>query len=144
MIYAKLINNDFLEYPPQNKGSILNYNLDVETLLRDGYKPLILTEKPTNDRMFEISYKENSENITEVINYLETEEEYQKRKEKEELQLDIDLIISKIRDLDYKRIRALCEPEIKDETTGETWLEYYNSQILELREQLKNLKERII
>ena len=42
-----------------------------------------------------------------------------------------------------KRIRAICEPEIKDEETGETWLDYYNSQILSLREQIQQLKERI-
>lgn len=47
-------------------------------------------------------------------------------------------ILSKINDLDIKRIRAICEAEIKDSTTGETWLDYYTKQIKELR---KNLKE---
>ena len=42
-------------------------------------------------------------------------------------------------ELDSKRIRAICEPSIKDETTGETWLDYYNSQVKVLREELKNL-----
>ena len=42
-------------------------------------------------------------------------------------------------ELDSKRIRAICEPSIKDETTGETWLDYYNQQVTTLREELSNL-----
>lgn len=41
--------------------------------------------------------------------------------------------------LDNKRIRAVCEPSVKDETTGETWLDYYNSEIASLREEYSNL-----
>ena len=41
--------------------------------------------------------------------------------------------------LDAKRIRAVCEPSIKDESTGETWLDYYNSEIVALREELSSL-----
>lgn len=40
--------------------------------------------------------------------------------------------------LDLKCIRALREGGIKDETTGQTWLEYYNNQILELRAAIKD------
>lgn len=143
-LYAKFVNAYSLEFAPKNKNSILNYNLDTAALLKDGYKPVVFTEKPTTDRNFEIIYQENPENIVEFINYLESEEEYQKRKTNEELELDIDLLISNIQDLDFKRIRALCEPSIKDEETGETWLDYYNTQILELRNQLQTLQERII
>ena len=38
-----------------------------------------------------------------------------------------------IDELDKKRIRAICEPSVKNPVTGETWLEYYNQQIQELR-----------
>lgn len=48
-----------------------------------------------------------------------------------------------LNNLDLKRIRAICEPEVKNEETGETWLDYYNSQILSLREQIQQLKERM-
>ena len=143
-LYAKLINKYQIEYAPQNKGSIFNYNSNAELMLTDGYKPVVFAVQPNNDRFFEIQYIESEDNIQEIINYLETEEEYQKRKMKEELQLDIDLMISNINDLDLKRIRALCEPEVRDTSTGETWLDYYNSQILKLREQLKSLQERMI
>ena len=48
-------------------------------------------------------------------------------------------IESELLELDSKRIRAICEPSIKDETTGETWLDYYNNQVAILREELKSL-----
>ena len=40
-------------------------------------------------------------------------------------------------ELDKKRIRALAEPSLKDEDT--TWLEYYNSQISELRTEYNSI-----
>lgn len=46
---------------------------------------------------------------------------------------------AQIDELDKKRVRAGFEPSIKDETTGQTWLEYYNLQVQELREQIANL-----
>ena len=63
-------------------------------------------------------------------------EEIIARKERERQR---QLLLEQIDELDKKRIRAVCEPSIKDETTGETWLDYYNSEIQKLREQLKNL-----
>ncbi len=47
---------------------------------------------------------------------------------KEEIKIQLD-------ELDKKRIRALAEPSLKDEEI--TWLEYYNSQINALRNELK-------
>lgn len=41
-------------------------------------------------------------------------------------------------DLDKKRIRAICEPSEKE--TGVTWIDFYNSQVLSLRQQLKSLE----
>lgn len=45
-------------------------------------------------------------------------------------------LILKIEELDKKRIRASLEPSVKDETTGQTWLEFYNTQITDLRSQI--------
>lgn len=42
-------------------------------------------------------------------------------------------------ELDTKRVRAMCEPAVKNKETGETWLDYYNKQVLLLREEYKNL-----
>lgn len=39
--------------------------------------------------------------------------------------------------LDIKRIRAIAEPALADDET--TWLEYYNNQIQQLREELAQL-----
>lgn len=122
-LYAKFISTTQIEYAPKNKGSILNYNLNTDKMLQDGYKPLIKAEIPQMDRRYTLVYKESSENIVQIINFLESEEEYQIRKNNEAIQLDINLYDSYIKDLDFKRIRAICEPEIKDETTGETWLD---------------------
>lgn len=49
-------------------------------------------------------------------------------------------IIEKLNELDSKRIRAVCENQIKDTQTGETWLEYYNSQANELRNELQAIE----
>ena len=49
----------------------------------------------------------------------------------------INEIQSELNDLDKKRIRALAEPALKDEDT--TWLEYYNSQITSLRNELNEI-----
>lgn len=46
---------------------------------------------------------------------------------------------SQLDELDKKSIRAMREPSIKDETTGQTWLEFYNAQIQNLRAQLAAL-----
>lgn len=142
-MYVRLKNEYELEYPPKNKGTVINYNLNEELLLNDGFKPLLTIEKPNNDRFYEIKYEESENNIQEVINYLESEEEYANRKNEEIIQSQIDLINIQINELDLKRIRAVCEPSIKDETTGQTWLEYYNAQILDLRSQIQTLQERM-
>ena len=43
---------------------------------------------------------------------------------------------TKINELELKRVRAIAEPSVKDETTGQTWLEFYTLQIQELRTQI--------
>ncbi len=52
----------------------------------------------------------------------------------------ISQIIEKLNELDSKRIRAVCENQIKDTQTGETWLEYYNSQANKLRSKLQAIE----
>lgn len=46
-------------------------------------------------------------------------------------------IQAELDELDRKRIRAIAEPSLKDENT--TWLEYYNSQVSELRNEYTQL-----
>lgn len=66
-----------------------------------------------------------------------------RQKEIEEIEKQIEQINEELNNLDTKRIRAVCEPSIKNEETGETWLDYYNSQIVKLRQQIQELKERV-
>ena len=46
-------------------------------------------------------------------------------------------ILSQLDELDKKRIRAIAEPTLKNEE--QTWLEYYNTQITELRKELSEI-----
>ena len=42
-----------------------------------------------------------------------------------------------LEELDKKRIRAICEPSMKTET--QSWLEYYNEQVLQIRQVMAEL-----
>lgn len=66
-------------------------------------------------------------------------EEYAQYLHEKEIKIRKEEIKKELAELDTKRIRAVCEPSIKDETTGETWLDYYNNQASILRDELQNL-----
>ena len=53
---------------------------------------------------------------------------------------EIEQIKFKLNELDVKRIRAVCENEVKNSETGQTWLDYYNEQVCQLREKLNILE----
>lgn len=142
-MYAKFINESTIELPPKNKGSVVNYNNNERLLIADGYKPLIKDENIISGRLYSKSYTQDETNIYEHINYIETEENFIKRTEQLEIQRQINRLNSEINEIDLKRIRAICEPSIKDEETGETWLEYYNNIVIAIRLQINNLQERI-
>lgn len=141
--YAKLDENGNLSLAPKNNNGVINFNLNKKLLKAYGYKELIEADKPTNGRKYQITYSQSNDSIEEIIDFLETEEEYEKRKINEELQIEIDNLSQNLQNIDLKRIRAVCEPCVKDPETGETWLDYYNAQILDLREQIQELQERI-
>ena len=48
-------------------------------------------------------------------------------------------IFEELGELDNKRIRAVCENSVKDENTGQTWLEYYNEKVSQLRSEYQEL-----
>ena len=62
-------------------------------------------------------------------------EEYEAEQAKIQKEERTKEILSELDLLDKKRIRAVCEPEVLRDD-GKTWLEYYNEQILILREEL--------
>ena len=69
---------------------------------------------------------------------------YANEQYQQEILQQIEQIKAQLDNLDSKRIRAVCENEIKDSQTGETWLEYYNSKIIPLRDKLKELSENLL
>lgn len=83
MTYAKLVDGN-LEFAPQNKGSIINYNTNVELMIADGYKLFVEAERPITNRKYHIEYKETSTELREVIKYDETQKEADEREKREE------------------------------------------------------------
>ncbi len=69
--------------------------------------------------------------------------QYENEKQKAVISQRIVEIHNELNDLDKKRIRAVCESEVKDSQTGQTWLEYYNSLVVDLREELTALEAQI-
>ena len=67
--------------------------------------------------------------------YVRTEE-YKNYLRRQEALNNRETLLAEMRDLDKKRIRAICEPSVKDASTGETWLDYYNSEMVDLRQRL--------
>lgn len=66
-------------------------------------------------------------------------DEYENYLIEQEKKDKINALLEQIKTLDEKRIRAVCEPSVKDEITGQTWLDYYNSQINVLRQKLSEV-----
>jgi hypothetical protein len=76
MQYAKYIDNLTIDFPPKNKDKILNYDINYEKLIEDGYKEYIEAEPPSStNRHFHYEYEETDNNILQVIAYDETQEE---------------------------------------------------------------------
>ena len=62
-----------------------------------------------------------------------TEKELQEiKKENTKFQIE-----KQLEELDKKRIRAVCEPSMKTET--QSWLDFYNEEIKQLRKSLANI-----
>lgn len=90
--YVKFISETTIEYPPINKGETLNYNLDVEQLIADGYKEFVEAQK-NPDKIYEITYTEEADKVIEVATEISNEIE--------------ELKASKIYENDSKRNEAL-------------------------------------
>lgn len=100
-----------------------------------------------NDDTLNIEISENLYNdfcndplkYTYVNNSIIENQDYEFLKQEESEARRIEHIKLELNDIDSKRIRAVCENEVKDSETGQTWLEYYNEQAAELRESLNSL-----
>lgn len=70
--YAKLTDGK-TEFAPQNKGAISNYNLSVEFMTADGYKPLVVVEEVTAEKPL-IKYRETDKQIEQYAEGLPVEQ----------------------------------------------------------------------
>ena len=77
MKYCKFIDTTHIEFPPVNKGSVINYDICEELLLQDGYKPFQEAEKPTGND-YTITYQDTPEAVIEIVT-LPTPEEIAER-----------------------------------------------------------------
>ena len=113
MKYVKLINN-VLEFAPQNKGAIINYNTNIELMVADGYKLFIETPRPITNRMYHIGYNETSSQIQEVIVYDETQEEADERERQEEEQRVANLTMTALDFIGVLKSFGLSSLQIKE------------------------------
>jgi len=63
--YAKYINETTIEFPPKNKGSIINYDQNVELLIADGYKEFIKAETEIG-KSYTFTYEDLGNAIQEI------------------------------------------------------------------------------
>lgn len=123
-VYGKIENGQFVPAP---------YG-DVDYLVGQGYKPFdedLHVRLNTNPQQV-IIQGDKLVDITNTADYKARVTEREKIIRIVDLQAQID-------ELDKKRTRAGFEPSVKDGSSGQTWLEYYTSQIQDLRTQLSSL-----
>lgn len=134
MQYVKYISNTEVEEPPINKDGIMNYNLDIERLIQDGYKELIPATIPpeTEIRMYHFEYQENTNNIKEIIVYDETQQEAQERITRLEKERKTEEINNKIKELERMAVYEILN-------NNESNIEVYRDIINGLEETKNNL-----
>lgn len=126
--------SEVLEMPfdAYNRGQFIEQYQGI-----DGYRIEILKDEQGKEvKIFALKPNEIIENGEAIIN-----PNYEQEVQNMQRQAQIQQLTDEIAEIDLKRIRAICEPEVKDTETGETWLDYYNSQVITLREQIQELSE---
>lgn len=109
---------------------------EAETLT-EGVQNIEVSDKVYNEFLEdELKYIFSNGKIIENPNYETDRQKFLAQKRIEEIKEELN-------ELDTKRIRAVCESEMKTERTGESWLDYYNSQIYDLRIELKSLEAQL-
>lgn len=85
--YAKFISNTYVQFPPQNKGSVCNYDKNIPLLIQDGYKEFFEVERPVTNRKYHIEYELHQEIIEVEVEpdpFLNPEEEPSEEPETQE------------------------------------------------------------
>lgn len=91
-----------------------------------------LNLQETNEYLYALEDNEIIQDGEVIIDpdYEQKQAEIQKQERIKEIKTELD-------EIDKKRIRAICEPSERED--GITWLDYYNQQIKELREEMEEL-----
>lgn len=121
-IYAKIENGQFV--PAKNES--------IEVLQEKGFLPF---EEDLVSKYFAGQAEIQGETLVDITDT----DQYKAKIAAQEKATKLADLQAKLDELDKKRVRAMAEPQIKDESTGQTWLEYYNLQISNLRIQIVNL-----
>lgn len=111
------------------------YTIINDNILRANNKEA-LTKYYSNVYELPNDYKENKyivQNGELVLN-----PDYEAQKAQDYKNQKIEELKLKLEELDKQRIRALCEPS--NRTENQTWLEYYNEQIINIRKELQSLQ----
>lgn len=131
-LYVKIQGDHIIE-APENYNGIMNYNLDVELMIADGWKILIPVVIPEDiDRLFHIEYRENPNNIEEIIVWDETEEEAEARNAADRKRNKTNEINNKITELNIMLINELRKGNKEN-------IDVYNEVISGLEETRDNL-----
>lgn len=103
----------------------------AEFIIRYNYDSGLKIEE-TEDALFALNANEIMVDGVPQIDpdYEEKQAEKQKQVRLEELKLQLE-------ELDKKRIRAICEPSMR--TESQSWLDYYNEQVLQIRQVMAEL-----
>jgi len=114
----------------------VNYDISCyqnsQESLDDGYEDI-------DDALIELFNQEKAKIKNQKIVDITKTSEYKSKIAAVEKMLKINNLQSQIDEIDKKRVRAICEPSVKDPSTGQTWLEYYTLQVQELRNEITNL-----
>ena len=131
--YGTKNNKDYGFYEENFENAIAISDKDWEKLLNeqsDGKRIILYKDKII--AVNEEEYVFENDVWRELSGQEIIERQQQKQKASKTAELE-----KQLTELDKKRIRAIAEPSMKDNEI--TWLEYYNRQVQDVRNQLKNL-----
>ncbi len=131
-----IIKSDFRDLKQVNIETKEISNIEYIGSIKSGFQ--MVSDKIAEDiQLNPDKYKKIKNQLVDISETVE----YKEFLHQQEIDIKKIEVEKKLIDLDAKRVRAMCEPTIKDESTGETWLDYYNSEAQKLREELKRLNE---
>ena len=107
--------------PPKNKDGIINYDMDIERLIADGYKLFVEHPPEPTIRKNHIEYEETETTIEEVVVWEETQEEAEARIAREERErldsltltpADVERALYKEKQMDFEDLKTLIAQAI--------------------------------